>query len=191
MALVPAGWTDHGAGTHLPLTHTWGVLLWRHGTQMARMTRHSPRGTTRWLRLAPAPLRGYFSSAHTLRETLTTSLPLSGDMTEYRQSWGNERRHASSRRAGWKSTTSPSAKGSLRLLGDISRPAVKLRLRITTAEWLTLAKNKLKTHLYDTDFEQSAWNDILDDAWSLTISRRKTSNLCKNSQGPLPPSTGT
>ena len=50
--------------------------------------------------------------------------------------------------------------------------AVKLRLESQRQEWLTLVKNKLKTHLYDTDFEQRV-NDILDDAWSLTLIEAK------------------
>jgi len=50
--------------------------------------------------------------------------------------------------------------------------AINLRLEGQRQEWLSEAKNKLKTHLYDTDFEKRV-NDILDSAWSLTLIEAK------------------
>ena len=50
--------------------------------------------------------------------------------------------------------------------------AVNLRLESQRQEWLTEAKRNLKAHLYDTDFEKRV-NDILDSAWSLTLTESK------------------
>ena len=50
--------------------------------------------------------------------------------------------------------------------------AVNLRLESQRQEWLAEAKRNLKAHLYDTDFEQRV-NDILDSAWSLTLTESK------------------
>lgn len=46
--------------------------------------------------------------------------------------------------------------------------AVQLRLDGQRQEWLAKAKNELKSHLYDTDFEQRV-NTILDTVWGLCL----------------------
>lgn len=50
--------------------------------------------------------------------------------------------------------------------------AVNLRVEAQRQEWLAEAKNKLKTSLYDNDFETKA-NAIIDNAWSLTLIESK------------------
>lgn len=137
------------------------------------MTRHTPRGgTTRWLRLAPRPLRGYYSSfTHTMRD-FNDVLP---------SKWGHD--EAIDELEATRDATPVVGEqaqidyvAQRKEVAEIAwgriETAVKLRLESQRQEWLTLAKNKLKTHLYDTDFEQRV-NDILDDAWSLTLIEAK------------------